>query len=141
MSAIILLAFPILIMAFSSFMNYYQFTSATTTLSLSGQGGLTGDNINFIDGLFNFAMSPEGLLITIGIIASISAVIGVRVIDSGLGEQSVKIISVTAFGLVLFLMFSYFGAEPILQIPIFGHFIYVLLLLSFAFGIIGLISQ
>lgn len=83
----------------------------------------------YIDGLV-------GALIIIIIVISLSAILGLRILSSGLSENSVKMLTLGITYTAIWSMFSVLSYPLIASIEVFGLMIYVILTIIYVLGII-----
>lgn len=87
---------------------------------------------------YTFGLDPiTGGIALIVTIATLGALIGIRVLGSGLSEASIKIIMTGAFYAGLWTLLSVISANLIFAIEGFGALIYTVLTLLYAIGVVS----
>ena len=87
---------------------------------------------------YSFGLDPiTGGIVLIVTVATLGALIGIRILGSGLSENSVKILMVAAFYAGLWSLLSVISINLIFAIEGFGPLIYMILTLLYAVGVIS----
>lgn len=82
-----------------------------------------------------------GAIIIIIIVVSVGVIVGIRIWDSGLSDSSVKILTYGSAYIGVWALFSAFAYPLIIAIEIFGTFIYIVLTIMYALGVIMQLSR
>lgn len=139
---------PLALLFFSALMGQLYEGSYTSASSGSfGDSGVSGSVfVNSSESEFvseDYSVSSgwdfeTGVLLFVVAMIAVGALVGIRVVGSGLSEQSVRIIymSVALFG--LWGLLSYFALDVLVSFPLFGWLIYFAL--TFVYGV-GVFQQ
>lgn len=95
-----------------------------------------GSDLNIIGQELTFAISPlEGALSIIIIVILLGALVGINLMGSGLSDESVKLIIIGVAYTGIWLTFSAMSFSMLLDFPVYGVFIYIVLTIMFVIGV------
>jgi hypothetical protein len=81
-----------------------------------------------------------GAIAIIVIIVSIATLVGIRVVGSGLSDQSIKTITIGITYIGIWALFSVFSMPLIIMIEVFGTFLYIFLTIMYTIGVVQKIT-
>lgn len=88
-----------------------------------------------------FNLDPfEGAIVWFVVIASLAALIGIRVLASGLAETSIRVAVIIIIYTSVWTLLSLAAYDLIVAIEVFGGLIYLSLTIAYAIGVMQLIS-
>lgn len=89
----------------------------------------------------SFSIDPlTGAIGIILIVIMICVIFGMRFFSSGLSEQSVRTITIGLSYVSIWILFSIFAEPLLVQIEVFGLFLYIILTIMFTIGILQKIT-
>lgn len=115
-----------------------NFIASPVTTTIDNEAIVDGETSTFqIDAMeSDFAIDPiVGALVMFIVIAAVVAIIGFRVLGSGLSEESVKIITMTIAYAGMWGVLSAISFNLVVAIETFGPLIYISLTIVFVVGI------
>lgn len=102
---------------------------------------LRGSGIQSIEVAGSFQIDElTGAIGIIIVIVVIAVLFGIRLLNSGLSETSVKSLTIGVSYVGLWILFSVFAQPLLMEIQIFGLFLYIVLTIMFAIGVLQKIS-
>lgn len=132
-----LILIPLTIMIFLSILTVILGNDWSSIGASSSFGGSNSEGTFNVGTTADFSIDPLiGAIAIIIIIVGICAIIGIRLLDSGLSDQSQRTLTIGITYIGLWSLFSAMGEPLIRAIPSFGALIYIGLTIMYAIGVI-----
>lgn len=112
----------------------FETSNINNSITSKVNGTTNAFTINNISSSF-YIDELTGTLIILIAILGVSAILGLRVINTGLSDESVRTLTILIFYLVVWLVFSALAYSLIVSIEVIGAFLYVVLTILFTLGV------